>query len=145
KLIASRWCSNAGPCSRAGCGPPVSTGFAATRFALAAVIIMAAASSAASKGRNMGFACSEFQMSTYTTIKTPAIFVRDPMDILTPDAALALADRHWRIHGDICALPSYADQNFRIRTRHGEYVLKVAHPSWSRLDLDLENQAMMTL
>jgi Ser/Thr protein kinase RdoA (MazF antagonist) len=67
------------------------------------------------------------------------------MDILTPDVALALADRHWRIDGDIDALPSYADQNFRIRTEHGEYVLKVAHPSWSRMDLDLENQAMMTL
>lgn len=67
------------------------------------------------------------------------------MDLLTPAAALALADRHWRIHGDICALPSYADQNFRIRSGHGDYVLKVAHPSWSRMDLDLENQAMMTL
>lgn len=67
------------------------------------------------------------------------------MDFLTPDAALALAERHWRIHGDICALPSYADQNFRIRTDHGEYVLKIAHPSWSRMDVDLENRAMMTL
>ena len=67
------------------------------------------------------------------------------MDILSPAAALVLADRYWRFHGDICGLPSYADQNFRIRTDHGEYVLKVAHPSWSRLDLDLENQAMMTL
>ncbi|WP_266172228.1 phosphotransferase [Dyella subtropica] len=67
------------------------------------------------------------------------------MDVLTPDAALVLAERHWRIHGDISALPSYADQNFRIRTEHGEYVLKVAHPSWSRLDLELENLAMMTL
>lgn len=67
------------------------------------------------------------------------------MDVLTPDAALILAERHWRIHGDISPLPSYADQNFRIRTDGGEYVLKVAHPSWSRLDLELENHAMMTL
>lgn len=67
------------------------------------------------------------------------------MDVLTPDAALVLAERHWHIHGEISPLPSYADQNFRIRTDHGEYVLKVAHPSWSRKDLDLENQAMMTL
>jgi Ser/Thr protein kinase RdoA (MazF antagonist) len=67
------------------------------------------------------------------------------MDILTPDEALTLAERHWRIHGDIGALPSYADQNFRIRGGQGEYVLKVAHPSWSRMDLDLENRAMMTL
>ena len=67
------------------------------------------------------------------------------MDILTADEALVLAQRHWRIRGDICALPSYADQNFRISSRAGEYVLKVAHPSWSRMDLDLENRAMMTL
>jgi Ser/Thr protein kinase RdoA (MazF antagonist) len=67
------------------------------------------------------------------------------MNLLTSDAALVLADRHWRIRGDICTLPSYADQNFRIRSDRGEYVLKVAHPSWSRMDLDLENQAMMTL
>jgi Ser/Thr protein kinase RdoA (MazF antagonist) len=67
------------------------------------------------------------------------------MDVLTPAEALVLAERHWRIHGDISPLPSYADQNFRIRTDGGEYVLKVAHPSWSRLDLELENQAMMTL
>lgn len=67
------------------------------------------------------------------------------MDLLTADEALVLAQRDWRIHGDICALPSYADQNFRISSRAGEYVLKVAHPSWSRMDLDLENRAMMTL
>jgi len=67
------------------------------------------------------------------------------MNVLTPDAALLLAEKHWRIHGDIDSLPSYADQNFRIRNDRGEYVLKVAHPSWSHMDLDLENQAMMTL
>lgn len=67
------------------------------------------------------------------------------MGLLTPAAALALAGRHWRIQGDIRALPSYADQNFRIRSGDGDYVLKVAHPSWSRMDLDLENRAMMTL
>ncbi|WP_430390486.1 phosphotransferase [Dyella sp. 20L07] len=68
-----------------------------------------------------------------------------PMHVLTPDAALMLAERHWRVHGDISALPSYADQNFRIRTGDGDYVLKVAHPSWSHTDLELENLAMMTL
>jgi Ser/Thr protein kinase RdoA (MazF antagonist) len=67
------------------------------------------------------------------------------MDVLTPADALLLADRYWRIQGDVSVLPSYADQNFRIRSQAGDYVLKVAHPSWSRLDLELENQAMMTL
>jgi len=64
---------------------------------------------------------------------------------LTPEAALALADRHWHVRGEVRALPSYADQNFRISGANGDYVLKVAHPSWSRQDLDLENQAMLTL
>ncbi|WP_130618875.1 phosphotransferase [Dyella amyloliquefaciens] len=67
------------------------------------------------------------------------------MDILTADAALVLARRHWNIRGEIEALPSYADQNFRIRGEDGDYVLKVAHPSWSRADIELENQAMITL
>lgn len=67
------------------------------------------------------------------------------MDVLLPDAALQLADRYWRIRGNISALPSYADQNFRICGDGGDYVLKVAHPEWSRADLDLENQAMMAL
>lgn len=67
------------------------------------------------------------------------------MSVLTPEAALALADRHWRVRGEVRALPSYADQNFRISGERGEYVLKVAHPSWACADLDLENQAMLTL
>ncbi|GLQ52524.1 phosphotransferase [Dyella flava] len=67
------------------------------------------------------------------------------MDALTPFEASQLADWYWRIRGDVSELPSYADQNFRIRSETGDYVLKVANPSWSRMDLDLENQAMMTL
>lgn len=67
------------------------------------------------------------------------------MKLLTPEAALALADRHWRVGGEVEALPSYLDQNFRIRGEAGDFVLKVAHPSWSRAELDLENRAMMTL
>jgi len=67
------------------------------------------------------------------------------MDILTSSAALKLAERHWGVHGDISALPSYADQNFRIRAEGGEYVLKVAHPCWSPPEIDLENRAMMEL
>lgn len=67
------------------------------------------------------------------------------MSSLTLEAALALADRHWRVRGEARVLPSYADQNFRISSGQGDYVLKVAHPSWAHADLDLENQAMLTL
>lgn len=47
--------------------------------------------------------------------------------------------------GTIKALPSYADQNFLIRSEAGEFVLKLANPAWSHADLDLENQAMLQL
>lgn len=67
------------------------------------------------------------------------------MSTLTPVAALALAETHWRIRGEVRALPSYADQNFRIHDAHSDYVLKVAHSAWSPADLDLENRAMLTL
>lgn len=67
------------------------------------------------------------------------------MNLLTADAAAVLADRYWKIRGEASALPSYLDQNFHIHGDAGEYVLKVAHPSWSRMDLDLENHAMMAL
>ncbi|HET7269147.1 MAG TPA: phosphotransferase, partial [Oleiagrimonas sp.] len=43
------------------------------------------------------------------------------------------------------SLPSYLDRNFHIHAGDGDYVLKVAHPSWARKDLDLENHAMMAL
>ncbi|WP_199098771.1 phosphotransferase [Dyella sp. ASV21] len=67
------------------------------------------------------------------------------MDKLSPEAASTLAKRHWHIEGSVSALPSYADQNFRIRAAQGDYVLKVAHPDWSRPDIELENLAMMAL
>jgi Ser/Thr protein kinase RdoA (MazF antagonist) len=63
----------------------------------------------------------------------------------TPETARQLAARHWRLFGEIDALPSYADHNFRLRTADGDYVLKVAHADWSRADIELENLAMMAL
>lgn len=67
------------------------------------------------------------------------------MKLLAMDAALALAMQHWQVGGTIKPLPSYADQNFLIRSDTGEFVLKLANPGWSHTDLDLENQAMMQL
>jgi Ser/Thr protein kinase RdoA (MazF antagonist) len=67
------------------------------------------------------------------------------MDMLTAEDASTLAARHWGIHGEARPLPSYADQNFRIRADGDGYVLKVAHPSWSAPDIELENLAMMAL
>ena len=69
----------------------------------------------------------------------------DCMDTVDTTEALALARRHWAVDGEISRLPSYMDQNFRIRGTGGDFVLKVAHPSWARSDLDLENCAMLAL
>ncbi|MBL8299668.1 MAG: phosphotransferase [Rhodanobacteraceae bacterium] len=67
------------------------------------------------------------------------------MKILATDVAGELAQRHWQVQGQVEVLPSYADQNFRIRSSQGEFVLKLACPGWSYSDLDLENQAMLLL
>lgn len=67
------------------------------------------------------------------------------MKLLAIEDAAVLAVRHWQIHGTIKPLPSYADQNFLIRSESGAFVLKLANPGWSPADLDLENQAMMQL
>src|SRR5579859_8130798 len=67
------------------------------------------------------------------------------MAMLTTEQASALAARHWGIQGEARALPSYADQNFRIRADGDGYVLKIAHSAWSAPDIELENLAMMEL
>lgn len=67
------------------------------------------------------------------------------MKLLAMQDALELARQYWQLDGTIKALPSYADQNFLIRSAVGEFVLKIANPAWSHADLDLENQAMLQL
>lgn len=67
------------------------------------------------------------------------------MDMLTEETAALIAHRHWNVRGRASELPSYADRNFLLRGEGRRYVLKIAHESWSRPDIDLENQAMMAL
>lgn len=64
---------------------------------------------------------------------------------LSAEAAGALAEKHWHVQGAVRALPSYLDRNFLIGDASAGHVLKVAHPSWARQDLDLENRAMLAL
>lgn len=64
---------------------------------------------------------------------------------LRPEDAAALAATHWQVRGTARVLPSYLDQNYLIEGPDGRHVLKVAHPSWSHADLDLENRAMLAL
>lgn len=66
----------------------------------------------------------------------------EPNDATAEDLAL----RHWGLHARASALPSHSDRNFLLRADDGaRYVLKLAHPSWSAEEIDLENQAMLCL
>jgi Ser/Thr protein kinase RdoA (MazF antagonist) len=52
---------------------------------------------------------------------------------------------YWQLQGEISALPSYADCNFRVRCANAEYVLKIASADWHYDDLALENATMRHL
>lgn len=67
------------------------------------------------------------------------------MDALTTTTAERIALEHWNLRGQASELPSYSDRNFRLRTPDGDFVLKIAHASWAREEIDLENQAMLHL
>lgn len=68
------------------------------------------------------------------------------MDALTEATAEAIARQHWGLRARARALPSHSDRNFLLRGEDGaRFVLKLAHPSWSFADIDLENQAMLAL
>ncbi len=61
---------------------------------------------------------------------------------LTDDDALRIVAEKYGIFGEIEALPSERDQNFRIVADDAEYVLKIANASEDRSALDLQNHAM---
>ena len=64
----------------------------------------------------------------------------------TLDDASRMAAEHFGIACEaITSLPSYADQNFLIRTRDARYVLKVAHAAVSVTDLELQQAALTYL
>jgi 4-aminobutyrate aminotransferase-like enzyme/Ser/Thr protein kinase RdoA (MazF antagonist) len=56
--------------------------------------------------------------------------------------AARVASREFGIEGRISELPSERDQNFRIETRYGDYVLKIANHDADVRFLELENQAI---
>ncbi len=57
------------------------------------------------------------------------------------DAAQILRD-HFGIEGNVSELPSERDQNFKIESAFGDYVLKIANPEADVRFLELENQAI---
>ena len=58
------------------------------------------------------------------------------------ERARDLAREHFGLDGVVSQLPSYIDQNFRLQTSAGDYVLKFAHQGEDRANIDLENQLM---
>jgi 4-aminobutyrate aminotransferase-like enzyme/Ser/Thr protein kinase RdoA (MazF antagonist) len=69
--------------------------------------------------------------------------------MLAPNPRMPTADVaelvrvHWGLTGVLADLGSLQDQNFRLTTAdHARYVIKVARPSESRAELELQNAAM---
>ena len=58
------------------------------------------------------------------------------------DQAAALARQHFGLEGSVFALPSYADQNFRLMGADAAWVVKIAHADEPREHLEFENAVM---
>ena len=69
-----------------------------------------------------------------------------PIAPTRPGLAAADAERFalalWGLESSASELPSERDQNFRLRSARGEFVLKVAGSSESDEVLDLQNRAL---
>ncbi len=66
-----------------------------------------------------------------------------PPPDLTPDEAAAVASSHFGISGSASPLGSERDQNFRIESAAGTFVLKVANPAEDPAVIDMEIRAML--
>ena len=49
------------------------------------------------------------------------------------------------IDGEISSLVSYEDQNARIKTPEGSYVLKIANKRWPVASLEMQSEALQHL
>ena len=67
-------------------------------------------------------------------------------EIIQPALAAQLAAEHYSLSGEILALPSYIDFNFKLQTDAGKaYVIKFANPASDVAILEMENAAMRHL
>jgi 4-aminobutyrate aminotransferase-like enzyme/Ser/Thr protein kinase RdoA (MazF antagonist) len=57
-------------------------------------------------------------------------------------AAAAIARASFGVDGTVTELGSHQDRNFLVDANSGRYVLKVANPAFTRLEVDLQNRAM---
>ena len=62
-----------------------------------------------------------------------------------PERAAALLLELWAIEGTLSALPSYEDENHRVRSDAGEFVFRISQPLTTRSSLETQNRAMQTV
>ncbi len=71
---------------------------------------------------------------------------KPPAEIIQPALAARLAAEHYGLRGEIHALPSYIDFNFKLQTNAGKaYVIKFANPASNVAILTMENAVMRHL
>lgn len=68
-----------------------------------------------------------------------------PPPALSNDALAALAQRLYGLSGTLTPLASERDQNVRLETQAGAFVLKIAHPAEDRAFLDMQNKVLAHL
>ncbi|GAA4280697.1 aminotransferase class III-fold pyridoxal phosphate-dependent enzyme [Gaetbulibacter aestuarii] len=65
---------------------------------------------------------------------------------VTQETAKALLFKHYQVEGELTALVSYQDINFKVETKKGtNYVLKIAGPTEAKANLEYQNALLMHL
>ena len=69
----------------------------------------------------------------------------DVVQALGPERATALLLELWAIEGTLSPLPSYEDENHRVKSDAGEFVFRISHPRTTRSSLETQNRAMQAV
>ncbi|HCN45820.1 MAG TPA: hypothetical protein DIT18_09335, partial [Pseudomonas sp.] len=65
-----------------------------------------------------------------------------PCPSLSERQARSLLDQHYGLDGELQALGSQQDLNFRVDSTQGRYVLKVCHGDYSAVELQAQHAAL---
>ncbi|MFJ4066682.1 aminotransferase [Pseudomonas sp. NPDC089996] len=68
-----------------------------------------------------------------------------PSPILDPAEAHALLQTHYGLEGELTALGSQQDLNFRVDAAQGRFVLKACHGSYAQVELEAQHAALAYL
>ena len=69
----------------------------------------------------------------------------DVVQAVGPERAAALLLELWAIEGTLSPLPSYEDENHRVKSDAGEFVFRISHPRTTRSSLETQNRAMQAV